>query len=123
MYEHRSEPILPHRSFVLRMVRHALVAFSILAGSLLLGVLGYHFVCQLAWEDALVNASMLLGGMGPVDKVATIPGKLFVSFYALYCGIIFLVFAGVLLGPLLHRFLHRFHLEMDPEEDQDEVAG
>ena len=123
MYEHHSEPILPPKQFILRMVRHALFAFAILIGSLILGVLGYHFLCNLRWSDSLVNASMLLGGMGPVDRVDTLQGKLFISFYALYSGIVFLVSVGVLLGPLLHRFLHRFHLEMDPEEDQDEISG
>jgi hypothetical protein len=78
-----------------------------------LGVLGDHYLEGLAWIDALVNASMLLGGMGPVDALHTVAGKLFASFYALYSGIIFLVVVGVIFAPLYHRFLHRFHLEVD----------
>ena len=66
--------------------------------------------------DALLNASMLLGGMGPVDPLHTIGGKLFASFYALYSGVVFLVVAGVLFAPLFHRFLHRFHLALDDED-------
>jgi hypothetical protein len=85
----------------------------IILGSLLLGVLGYHYFEGLAWLDALLNASMLLGGMGPVDVLHTVAGKVFASFYALYSGIIFLVVVGVIFAPLYHRFLHRFHLEME----------
>jgi len=76
-----------------------------------MGILGYHFTENLSWIDSLVNASMLLGGMGPVDVLHTNAGKLFASFYALYSGIVFLVSVGVILAPLYHRFLHRFHLE------------
>jgi flagellar biosynthesis protein FliR len=93
------------------MARHTAVAGGILAGSLLLGVLGYHFFDELRWIDALVDAAMLLGGMGPVSPIRTTSGKLFAAFFALYAGLIFLVAAGVLLAPVAHRLLHHFHLE------------
>jgi hypothetical protein len=64
------------------------------------------------WVDALLNASMILGGMGPVGELHTVAGKLFAAFYALYSGMVFLIVAGVLFVPVFHRFLHRFHLEM-----------
>jgi len=70
---------------------------------------------QLDWLDALLNAAMLLGGMGPVDKPVTDGGKLFASLYALFAGIVFLVAIGVMLAPIVHRLLHRFHL--DDEEN------
>jgi hypothetical protein len=65
----------------------------------------------MAWIDALVNASMLLGGMGPVDALHTDGGKIFASFYAIYCGIFLIVCGGVLLVPVFHRVLHKFHGE------------
>ncbi len=111
MYEHRFQPMLPRAAFLKRLSKHALVSAAIVFGSLLLGVLGYHFLGRLAWIDALVNASMLLGGMGPVDTLTTIAGKLFASFYALYSGIIFLLAAGIIFAPVFHRLLHHFHLE------------
>ena len=80
-------------------------------GSLTLGVCGYHFLAGLAWIDALLNASMILGGMGPVDPVKTTAGKLFASFYALFSGLVIIGVASLLLAPLIHRFLHEFHLE------------
>ena len=83
----------------------------VLVGSLALGVCGYHFIEGLPWIDALLNASMILGGMGPVDPLRTAGGKLFASFYALYSGLAIISIAGLLIAPLVHRFLHKFHIE------------
>ena len=113
MFEHRKQPLLKPRDFIIRQIISLLVALGIILGSLLMGVLGYHYLEGMTWVDALVNASMLLGGMGPVNVLHTIAGKLFASFYALYAGIIFLVVVGVIFAPLYHRFLHRFHLDME----------
>ena len=113
MFEHRKQPLISRRHFARRMARFAGVAAAVMVGSLAIGVLGYHFLEGLPWIDALVNASMLLGGMGPVDALHTTAGKLFASFYALYSGIVFLVVAGLLLAPVFHRFLHRFHVGVD----------
>lgn len=113
MFEHRKQPLLTPREFIIRQVAFLLAAILIIIGSLAMGVLGYHFLENLAWIDALVNASMILGGMGPVNALRTNGGKLFASFYALYSGIIFLISVGIILAPLYHRFLHRFHLEED----------
>ena len=111
MYEHRTEPLLPLAKFLKRLASHAGIAIGVVIASLLIGILGYHFLEGLAWIDALVNASMILGGMGPVDTLHTIAGKLFASIYALYSGMIILVAAGVIVAPVFHRILHRFHLE------------
>jgi hypothetical protein len=113
MFEHHKLPLLTPREFIIRQLVFLLVAIVIIFGSLVMGVLGYHFLENLAWIDALVNASMILGGMGPVNALRTNGGKLFASFYALYSGIIFLISVGIILAPLYHRFLHRFHLEVD----------
>ena len=123
MFENRHEPMLSRPAFMRRVARHALIAFGIVVGSLLIGVAGYHFLEGLSWLDSLVNASMLLGGMGPVNELHTDGGKLFASFYALYSGIIFLVIAGVLFAPIYHRFLHRFHLDLDAEEGEADAVS
>lgn len=111
MFERRNEPLLPRAAFMRRMARHAIIALGIDVGSLAFGVLGYRVFEGLPWVDSLLNAAMLLGGMGPVNELHTTAGKLFASFYAIYCGVIFLVVAGVLLAPVIHRFMHHFHLE------------
>jgi hypothetical protein len=121
MFERRHEPMLPRAAFLRRILYHASIAAGIVFGSLALGVLGYHFLEGLSWIDALLNAAMLLGGMGPVDALHTRAGKLFAAGYALYAGVVFLVVAGVLFAPLFHRFLHRFHLELAEEDAPDEV--
>ena len=116
MFESRHQPLLSRAEFLRRQARYAVLALAIVFGSLLLGVVGYHSLEGLDWLDALLNASMILGGMGPVDELHTAPGKLFASFYALYSGLVVLVSAGVLFAPLLHRILHRFHVEMDTDD-------
>ncbi len=111
MYEHRAEPLLPFRRYLRRQLLHILFGLGVIAASLSLGVSGYHFLERLPWLDALVNASMILGGMGPVDPIRTSAGKIFASFYALYSGIVFLVVVGVMMAPAIHRVLHRLHLD------------
>jgi hypothetical protein len=111
VYEHRHEALLPFGGFLRRLATHGGIALGLLVISLGIGMAGYHFFEGLSWLDALVNASMLLGGMGPVNPLQTVAGKLFASFYALYSGLVFLVMAGVMFVPIFHRFLHHFHLE------------
>jgi hypothetical protein len=123
MYEQRTRPLLPTREFVRRQIIHFTVSLSLLFGSLLLGILGYHLLGGLGWVDSLENAAMILGGMGPVDGLSTTAGKVFASFYALYSGIIFLIAAAVLFAPLFHRFLHRFHLEQEADDQEADNAG
>ncbi len=109
MYEHRSTRPLPTRRFLRRLALHLLVAAAIVAISLVIGMAGYAHFEDLAWRDAFLNSAMLLGGMGPVDAPRTPGGKVFAGVYALYCGLVFLVAAGVTFAPLLHRLLHHFH--------------
>ena len=110
-FEHRTEPLLPKRAFIARLIRTGAAAFQILLGSLGLGVLGYHGFCQLGWLDALVNASMILSGMGPVDPITTTEGKWFESAYALFSGVAFLTSVSLFLAPAVHRILHKMHVE------------
>jgi hypothetical protein len=119
MYETRYEPLLPMRLFVRRVLVHALIALSVIVGSLAIGILGYHGFERLSWLDSLLNASMILGGMGPVNELHTVAGKWFASFYALFSGMIFLVVAGVLIAPIAHRLLHHLHLVPDDAPSAD----
>jgi hypothetical protein len=109
MYEHRNDHVLPRKRFVKRFARHVGVATLVLAGSLGLGMAGYRYFEGLNWLDAFLNASMLLGGMGPVETPVTPGGKLFAGLYALYAGMVVLVIASIILAPVVHRVLHRFH--------------
>ncbi|HSX58013.1 MAG TPA: hypothetical protein VLE47_01940 [Candidatus Saccharimonadales bacterium] len=111
MFEKRSEPLLAASEFRSRLFRYFAFALLLVIFSLFIGILGYHVFENLSWTDSLLNASMILGGMGPVNALQTESGKIFASFYALYSGIVFLVIAGLIFAPILHRFLHKFHLE------------
>ncbi|MEZ5319961.1 MAG: hypothetical protein R2752_21345 [Vicinamibacterales bacterium] len=105
------EPLLPRGVFLGRLARHVLGAFALIAATLGLGMAGYHELEGLSWIDAYLNASMILGGMGPVAELHTTAGKLFAGTYALFAGIVFLVTAGVAFAPVVHRAMRRFHLE------------
>jgi len=113
MYEHHKQPLANRRTFVKRLVLNAFMGFIILAGSLAIGMAGYHYLEGLSWIDSLLNASMILGGMGPVNPLQTDAGKIFASFYALYSGVVLLASVGFLAAPIFHRFLHHFHLAED----------
>jgi hypothetical protein len=109
--EHRGQPLLSRRAFARRMGRSSATALGLVSGSLGVGVLGYHFTAGLDWIDSLLNASMILSGMGPVSSFPTTSSKLFASFYALFSGVVFIAGAGIVTAPIAHRVLHRFHLE------------
>ena len=115
MFERRHEPLLPFRAFVLRVARSLALAFAIIALALGMGVLGYHYLAEFAWVDSLLNASMILSGMGPVGDFKNDTGKVFASFYALFSGLAFITIAGIIVAPVAHRLLHWFHIEEDKE--------
>lgn len=110
-FEHRSQPVISLHQFIVRLAHSGIVALTLIAVSLFIGMVGYHIIEGLGWIDAFLNASMLLGGMGPVNTPITFGGKLFAGLYALYCGLVVIIVAGVILAPMAHRVLHRFHME------------
>lgn len=110
-FEHRSKPLLPRPKFFMRVGWYALVSLLLIVVSLLIGVVGYHYLNDLGWLDALVNASMILTGMGPVDPLKNDAAKWFASIYSIFSGVAFLSIMAVLLAPIAHRFLHRLHVE------------
>lgn len=111
MYESRLQPLLTRIQFARRVVLHIAVAAGAAAAALFMGVLGYHVLGRLPWVDSLLNASMILGGMGPVDPLPTDAAKVFASVYALFSGLVFIGVLGVLLAPFVHRVMHRFHID------------
>ena len=92
------------------------IGMALVLASLLAGMAGYHGLVGLPWIDSFLNASMILGGMGPIVTPTTEAGKIFAGVYALYSGIAVLAIAGVIAAPLVHRFLHRMHA--DPDDSQ-----
>jgi hypothetical protein len=110
--ESKGAELLPRQAFWVRVCWYALFGLAFLAVSLGIGAVGYHALAGLGWVDAFLNASMILTGMGPVDKLETDAAKIFASLYAVFSGVSFLTFCGVLFTPFYHRFMHRFHLDL-----------
>ena len=115
-YEAKHHPVLSRREFAKRMAKSFAMAFSLISLSLLAGMAGYHYLEDLPWIDAFMNASMILGGMGPVAPIQTFGGKLFAGCYALYSGLLVIVVAGVILAPVVHRMIHKFHADADEKK-------
>ncbi|HET8775233.1 MAG TPA: hypothetical protein VFP80_15645 [Thermoanaerobaculia bacterium] len=111
-----NQRLLPFERFAVRVVRHAGIALAVTAIALALGMAGYHFLDGQSWIDAFLNASMILGGMGPVSPLSSNAAKVFAGLYALFAGVVFIAVAGVTIAPFAHRLLHRFHL--DDEDDR-----
>lgn len=114
----------PHtlrRRFRRQMVESLSLATLGMLVTLGIGTVGYRWLGGLSWVDAVLNASMLLGGMGPVNELTGDAAKLFAAAYALYCGIFFIASMGLLLAPVMNHILHRFHL--DRALDRDGESG
>jgi uncharacterized membrane protein len=97
--------------FYARVRRAFALSFSLIGGTLLVGTIGYHFIDDFPWLDAFHQSALLLSGMGPVKENTSVAGKVFDSFYALFCGVILLGATGIMFTPVIHRILHRFHIE------------
>lgn len=105
---------LPHvKHFAKKLFLTFLLGLVFLSFSLAIGILGYHYFFLLSWTDSLYNASMILTGMGPVDRAPGDSAKLFASFYAIYSGVAFLSIVAVILSPIAHRFLHKFRIDIE----------
>jgi ABC-type phosphate transport system permease subunit len=117
-YEHKGQKLLPRRQYQQRLLWHGLLALGVIVSALLIGVLGYRLLAGFPWIDSLLNASMILGGMGPVGELPGPAAKIFASFYALFSGLIFIGVLGILLAAPVHRFLHRLHLEKDAPSEE-----
>ena len=118
LYERHQQPLLSRRLFLVRLWNHFLVGLGVIGLSLLIGVVGYRVFAHFAWIDSFLNASMLLGGMGPVGDIQTMSGKIFAALYALYAGLVLIVVSSIMLAPVFHRILHQLHLGDDEHHDR-----
>jgi len=86
-------------------------AFLLILVALFIGVAGYHWVAGFDWVDSFLNASMILRGMGEINLLTNMAGKIFASLYALFSGLIFIAVMGIVFSPIAHRMLHKFHID------------
>ena len=114
-FERRHDQLAPVPVFVERLIASLAIALALITFALAIGIAGYHSLGKLDWVDSLLEASMILGGMGPVSTLTGDGVKIFASLYALFSGLVFIAVMGVVLTPIVHRFLHKFHV--DEEDD------
>lgn len=114
MSEKFHEPLAPRKIFVTRLAYSLIMGLTLIFFALLVGMLGYHFIENMAWEDAFLNAAMILSGMGQIAPLNSTAGKLFAGFYALFSGLVFIAIIGLIFAPVVHRFFHKFHV---PDEE------
>lgn len=111
MFEHRYEKVAPLSVFLKRMIGSAGLGLALLLVALFIGISGYHWLDGLDWVDSLLEASMILGGMGPINPLTNTSAKIFASLYALFSGVVFIALMGLLLTPVIHRLMHKFHVK------------
>ncbi|MFZ1640661.1 MAG: hypothetical protein WAV07_04335 [Candidatus Contendobacter sp.] len=114
MFERKHEKLAPMSVFIRRMATSVIMAGILIAIALFIGIVGYHWIARFDWVDSILEAAMILGGMGPVNLLATTGSKIFASGYALFSGLVFIAIMGIVLAPVTHRMLHKFHID---EED------
>lgn len=122
-FESQKAPLLDRTAFVWRLIKNLLIAMTLIAVSLLAGMVGYRWTEGMTWIDSFANAAMILSGMGPLTPLETRSGKLFAGLYALYSGLAVVIITGITIAPVVHRVMHRFHLPDDDEERDDVVSA
>ncbi|MGC4080871.1 MAG: hypothetical protein QM736_01810 [Vicinamibacterales bacterium] len=111
MFDSTPPPLAPRSVFIGRLFRALGLALGLIVVGLAVGMAGYHWIAGLVSIDAFLNASMILGGMGPVNRLDGEGAKLFAGIYAMASGLVLVGATGLVLGPILHRALHQFHLD------------
>ena len=120
MFDNHHHKLAPFSVFVNRIIGALMIAFGLIVVALLIGIAGYHWLAKLSWIDSFLEASMILGGMGPVNQLTSNGAKIFASIYALFAGVMFIGVMGVVISPIIHRGLHKIHLD---EEDLEKKAS
>jgi hypothetical protein len=110
-YERHHEQLAPRSVFIKRLLAAEGFALGLIAVALMIGIVGYHYVAGFEWLDSLLEASMILGGMGPIKELPNDGAKIFASIYALFSGLIFIGVMGLVLSPVVHRIMHKFHVD------------
>ena len=102
--------------FIRRFLGYVGLSALLIFLGLVLGIIGYHWTAGLSWLDALVEASMILSGMGPISTPSTTGAKVFASLYALFSGLIFVIAMGIVLSPLIYSLLSQFQINLESKK-------
>src|SRR5262245_66566033 len=110
MFERRHQPLLPVPLFMARMGKSLVIAVAIDVVFLFAGALGFRQFEGLDWPDALLNAGLVVTGNGPITRMQTAPGKVFLLVYAIVGVVVFVAVIYVELEPVMHRTVHDFYV-------------
>ena len=113
MFERKHEKLASISAFARRMAASVFLAASLIFVALCIGIIGYHYIAGFDWIDSVLEASMIQGGMGPINMLPNPEAKLFAAGYALFSGLVFIAIMGIMLAPVTHRMLHKFHIDED----------
>ncbi|MGA3206469.1 MAG: hypothetical protein ABSE05_01430 [Syntrophales bacterium] len=111
MFGRKHEKLAPLSVFVRRMANSVAAGGLLILTALSIGVSGYHWIAGFSWVYSLLEAFMILGGMGSVNQLTTTGAKIFASAYALFSGLMFMGVMGIVLTLVAHRLLHKFHID------------
>jgi hypothetical protein len=109
--ERKTQRLAPTSVFAKRILGSVGLSLGLIVPALCIGIAGYHWIDELGWVDSLLEASMILGGMGPVNPLRNDAAKIFASAYALFSGLVLVGVMGIILTPIAHRVIHKFHVE------------
>ena len=113
MFEHYKQPVISRSAFIKRMTVCVLVSLAILFLTYFIGTLIFHYLGGFTWIDGVLNAVLVMMGVSITGALNNPVLKIFVSFYAVFSGVIFFSVITIILLPIIHRFLHRFHLDRE----------
>ncbi len=85
--------------------RRALYSFLLVAGVLIAGTAGIHWIEGFDWVDSFYFTSMIATGQGPIPSASpvTVAGKIFTSFMAFISMGSMMAAFGFLFGPFFGR--------------------
>jgi hypothetical protein len=115
----KRKKLVSREVFIQRVLRSFLFGIILLLLWLGIGMVGYKSTTPgFDWYDCLLNASMILSGMGPAIPEGIIlspAAKVFASIYAIISGVLFISALAILIAPIAHRIFTNLHLEDDDE--------
>lgn len=82
---------------------------ALIGVSLLIGIFGFMTFESLTLSESFLHSSIMLSGLGLIEKPSTQNGHIFSGIYGLYAGLVFLASFGILISPIIHRIIYKFH--------------
>ena len=109
MYEKRTEAPINKKRFYIRLLKHFLGILVLIVFSLLIGIFGFSTFEDLTLSESFLHSSIMLSGLGLIEKPSSQNGHIFAGIYGLYAGLVFIASFGILISPIIHRIIHKFH--------------